>query len=259
MKCCIILRSGKLIGHIFQADEVLHSEKELLIEELASFTSKATWLSTLASSLSTATEATPPLQEPATQNEAKPHDTEHLGWGPKTADPGLDHVCPSEKLREVIDVDPALSAEQQDALYEIIKRNQAAFGLDGQLGHLKSKVHIELHPGTKPISMPPYYTSPAKCEVIDKQVDLWLSQDVIKESKSPWGAPVIIVYRNGKPRVCIDWRKMNKATVADQHPIPKQTDILQALSGAQYLSVFDALSGFTQMEFDNESRPITAI
>ena len=36
-------------------------------------------------------------------------------------------------------------------------------------------------------------------------------------------------------------------------------DILQALSRAQYLSVFDALSGFTQMEFDEESRPITAI
>jgi hypothetical protein len=41
--------------------------------------------------------------------------------------------------------------------------------------------------------------------------------------------------------------------VADQHPIPKQTDILQALPGLQYLSVFNALSGFMQMEFDEES------
>jgi hypothetical protein len=101
--------------------------------------------------------------------------------------------------------------------------------------------------------MPPYYASPAKRDIIDKQVDLWLSQGVIEESRSPWGAPVIIIYRNNKPRVCIDFRRLNKATVADQHPIPKQTDILQALSGAQYFSVFDALSGFTQMEFDEES------
>ena len=107
--------------------------------------------------------------------------------------------------------------------------------------------------------MPLYYASPAKKEIIDKQIDQWLSLDVIEESKSPWGAPVIIVYRNGKPRMCIDWRKLNKATMADQHPIPKQMDILQALSGAQYLSIFDALSGFTQMEFDEESRPIMAI
>ena len=68
-----------------------------------------------------------------------------------------------------------------------------------------------------------------------------------------------MVYRNGKPCICIDWRRLNKATVADQHPIPKQTDILQVLSGAQYLSVFDALVGFTQMEFDKESCPIMAI
>ena len=64
---------------------------------------------------------------------------------------------------------------------------------------------------------------------------------------------------NGKLHVCIDWCKLNKVTVADQHPILKQMDILQALSGVQYLSVFDTLFGFTQMEFDKESRLITAI
>ena len=155
-------------------------------------------------------------------------------------------------------MDPELEQLQRDALYQVIEQNQGAFGFDGRLGHYKTKVHIELKPGTKPISSAPYNASPAKREAIDKQIDLWLSQDVIEESKSPWGAPVIIVYRNGKPRMCIDYRKMNKATVADQHPIPRQTDILAALSGAQYLSVFDALSGFTQLEFDEESRPISA-
>jgi len=140
----------------------------------------------------------------------------------------------------------------------VIENNQGAFGFNGQLGHYKTKVHIELKPGTKPISAAPYNASPAKRQAIDQQIDVWLSQDVIEESKSPWGAPVIIVYRNDKPRMCIDYHKMNKATIADQHPIPRQTDILAALSGAQYLSVFDALSGFTQLEFDEESRPISA-
>ena len=163
----------------------------------------------------------------------------------------------SDKLREIIDVGPTLESGQRDSLYEVVERNQAAFSFDGRLGHLPSKVHITLM--MKPISMPPYHASPAKQEVIDKQLDLWLSQGVIEESKSPWGAPIIIIYCNGKPRVCIDWRKLNKAMVADQHPIPKETDILQALSSAQYLSVFDTLSGFTQMEFDEESRHKTAI
>jgi hypothetical protein len=88
-------------------------------------------------------------------------------------------------------VDPKLPETQQDKLYKVVEQNAQAFGFNGRLGHLKLKVHIELKLGTKPISMPPYHASPAKREIIDKQIDLWLSQDLIKES--PWGAPVIIM------------------------------------------------------------------
>lgn len=185
-------------------------------------------------------------------------DLEEYNWGPKTLDPGPDQIYPSSQLRETINVDAELDPAQRDVLYKVVKRNQAAFGFDGRLGNYKTKVHIELIPGTKPILSPPYHASPAKREAIDKQIDLWLEQDVIEESKSPWGTPVIIVYRNNKPRMCIDYHQMNKVTIADHHPILKQTDILAALSGAQYLSIFDTLSGFTQLEFDEESRPISA-
>src|SRR5271154_4148495 len=255
----IRVRSGELLGHLTKALDTLSSADSLTKDKLDLFTSRATQLAAMIPELDTLGKqnATETASQPDESED--PRDTEHLGWGPKTTDPGPEQIYPSDKLREVIDVDPTLSSEQRDALYQVVENNQAAFGFDGRLGHLDSKVHIQLVPDTKPISMPPYHASPAKREIIDKQIDLWLSQDVIEESKSPWGAPVIIVHRNDKPRLCIDWRKLNKATVADQHPIPKQTDILQALSGTQYLSVFDALSGFTQMEFDEESRPITAI
>ena len=85
----------------------------------------------------------------------------------------------------MIDMDLDLTSAQREALYKIVEDNQAAFGFDGRLGHYKTKVHIELVPGTKPISAPPYHASPAKREAIDKQIDLWLAQDVIEESKSP--------------------------------------------------------------------------
>jgi hypothetical protein len=241
----------------------LKAAASLTTQELWEFETKMSHLAALISqldALESSDAATRPapddqVQQLSTSNpmEAEPMDTKNQGWGPKTADPG------PEKLREVIDLDPLLEAQQREALYKVVEQNQAAFGFDGRLGHLKSEVHIELMPGTKPILMPPYYGSPAKRDVIDKQIDLWLSQGVIEESRSPWGAPVIIIYRNNKPRVCNDFRWLNKATVAHQHPIPKQTDILQALSGTQYLSIFDALSGFTQLEFDETSQPISAI
>src|SRR6266849_2227505 len=252
----ICVRSGELLGYITIAKSSLQAAVDLSEKERALFERHASLLAILVPDLDARREQNPFASE---NHDMVSEDSESTGWGPKTTEPSPDQVYSSEKLREIIDVDSALGHEQRELLYKVVEQNQTAFGFDGRLGHLPSKVHITLIPGTKPISMPPYYASPSKREVIDKQLDLWLSQGVIEESKSPWGAPIIIVYRNGKPRVCIDWRKLNKATVADQHPIPKQTDILQALAGAQYLSVFDTLSGFTQMEFDEESRPITAI
>ena len=255
----VLLRSGKLIGQLFKAEEALKRMDQASKEELDQFTTQPNQLSALVTLLNIrpSTSEVDDVRLHVAENHL-PQDQEESNWGPKISDPGPDQIYPSSKLRETIDVDPELETSQRDALYKVVERNQTAFGFDGRLGHYKTKVHIELVPGTKPISSPPYHASPAKREAIDKQIDLWLEQDVIEESKSPWGAPVIIVYRNNKPRMCIDYRRMNKATIADQHPIPKQTDILAALSGAQYLSVFDALSGFTQLEFDEESRPTSA-
>ena len=83
---------------------------------------------------------------------------------------------------------------------------------------------------------------PAKKAVMDEQIEKWFEQDVIEASRSPWSAPVVIVYRHGKPRFCVDYRKLNEHTIPDEFPIPRQSEILAAFSGAQLLSSLDALS-----------------
>ena len=47
-------------------------------------------------------------------------------------------------------------------------------------------------------------------------------------------------------------------TQADEYPLPRQTNILRALSGSQWLSTFDTLSGFHQLEILEEHCHITA-
>ena len=69
---------------------------------------------------------------------------------------------------------------------------------------------------------------------------------------------MVIAYRNGKPRFCIDYRKLNAVTIPDEFPIPRQSEILASLSGAQVLSSLDALSGFTQLELAEEDVEKTA-
>jgi hypothetical protein len=95
-------------------------------------------------------------------------------------------------------------------------------------------------------------------EVIDTQIDKWLKLGVIEPSKSPWEFPVVIVFRNGKPRFCVDYRQLNTCIKYNEYPLPRQTNILNALTGAQWLSTFDALSGFNQMEIKEEDREKTA-
>jgi hypothetical protein len=60
--------------------------------------------------------------------------------------------------------------------------------------------------------------------------------------------PAFIVYLNGKPRIVVNYRKLNEIAISDEFPLPKQEDILQALKGSQWLSTLDTLPGFTQLE-----------
>jgi hypothetical protein len=55
----------------------------------------------------------------------------------------------------------------------------------------------------------------------------------------------------------VDYRKLNAQTISDEFPIPQQSDIIQALSGSQVLSSFDALVGFNQVKMDDEAKEKT--
>ena len=100
-----------------------------------------------------------------------------------------------------------------------------------------AKVHIHMVDGQVPIAVPMYGTSPAKREVIEMQIKAWFEQEVIEKSISPsWSTPTVIAYCNGKPRFCVDYRKLNAVTIADEFPIPQQSEILSSLASSQVLS-----------------------
>ena len=164
---------------------------------------------------------------------------------------------PSARMEEFLDVGSLPDNLKYDA-WRMLKCRVKAFGFDGHLGHLPTKVHIRTQDGQVPISVPMYGSSLEKRRFMDVQIDTWFEQGVIEPSVSPWSAPVVIAYRNGKPRFCIDYRKLNAVTTPDEFPIPRQSEILQLLSGAQVLSSLDALSGFTQLELDLDDVEKTA-
>ncbi|KLO04895.1 hypothetical protein SCHPADRAFT_840037, partial [Schizopora paradoxa] len=125
--------------------------------------------------------------------------SETVEGGPKTAEPP-EETCESSKLLEEIHLSPDLTKDQEEAIKEIVNKNSEAFGLDGRLGHYEETfVEIPLKPDAQPISLPPFgSSSPEKRKVMDEQMDSWIQLGVIEPSKSPWGAPAFIIYRNGK-------------------------------------------------------------
>jgi len=174
-------------------------------------------------------------------------------YGPKLVEVPDQEDIPSQELITSLDFNLKLSKHQRSQLEEVVKQNQKAFSLDRRIGEYSDiKYTIKLKDNAEPVSMPPYHVSPEKRKDIDKQIDKWFSQGVICESDSPWGAPIIVVYRNGKAHVCIDYHHVNAVTQADEYPLPCQTNILRALSGSQWLSTFDPLSGFHQLEIVEE-------
>ncbi|EUC56265.1 Ty3/Gypsy polyprotein/retrotransposon, putative [Rhizoctonia solani AG-3 Rhs1AP] len=241
------LEQGQILGYMHHPNKSLNVKSELSKEELNSGITKAKLIRTLLKE----NKVSPPSEEEIKLS------TPAQG-GPKTSELPDPEVIPSERLLSEVHFGENLTDDQKKILSKIIVKNEQAFGLDGRLGHYPAEVEINLRPGTKEISLAPYSASPVKQEVINKQIDDWLRLEVIEPSKSAWGFPVLIVWRNNKPRFCIDYRKLNDVAVPDEFPLPKQTDILHALEGSQYLTTLDALAGFTQLKIKEEDRPKTA-
>jgi hypothetical protein len=123
-------------------------------------------------------------------------------------------------LEELIDIALDTPPEIRARTLALISKHIWAFGFDDHLGTLDTVTRIRMKEEAQPVSVPMYGASPAKRQVINEQMDKWIRQEVVELSKSPWAAPMVIVYRNGKPRFCMDYRKLNAMTIPNEFPIP---------------------------------------
>ena len=75
-----------------------------------------------------------------------------------------------------------------------------------------------------------------------------LSLGVIRESNSPFAFPIVIVKKkDGSDCICVDYRKLNKLTVADPGPMTPAEDLFQRLGKSKYYSKIDLSKGYWQI------------
>ncbi|MGV7343189.1 reverse transcriptase family protein, partial [Mycobacterium kansasii] len=107
---------------------------------------------------------------------------------------------------------------------------------------------IDLVPGTTPIALAVYRMTPVELQELKKQLEELLEQGFIRPSVSPWAAPVLFVRKkDGSLRLCIDYRKLNQATIKNKYPLPRIDDLFDQLRGAQFFSKIDLRSGYHQL------------
>ena len=110
-----------------------------------------------------------------------------------------------------------------------------------------------------PIRVPPRRIPGHYRDEVIRQLELMLSQGVIKESSSPWMAPTVFVpKKSGELRICVDYRALNKQSVKDSYPLPLPDEIQDRLTNATVFSTLDLHSGYWQLPVAEEDQPKTA-
>ena len=114
--------------------------------------------------------------------------------------------------------------------------------------------------------------NPTMKEVVRKEILKWLDAGIIYPiSDSPWVSPVHVVPKKGGMtviknekeelisvrtqtgwRICIDYRRLNKATRKDHFPLPFLDQVLDRLAGHEFFCFLDGYSGYNQISIAPE-------
>ena len=133
---------------------------------------------------------------------------------------------------------------------------------------------ILLEDGHKPSVEAQRRLNPTMKEVVREEVLKWLDTEVIYPiSDSAWVSPVQVVPKNGGTtvirienntllpsriitgwRICIDYRKLNKATRKDHFPLSFLDQMLDRLAGHEYYYFLDEYSGYNQIAIAPEDQ-----
>jgi hypothetical protein len=106
--------------------------------------------------------------------------------------------------------------------------------------------------------------NPTLKDIVKEELQKLLQANLIYPiSDSQWVSPLVIVpNKNGKWRIFVDFRDLNKATHRDYFPLPFIDQVLDTLSGKKYFSFLDGFNGYNQIQIapkDQEKTTFTCL
>ncbi|XP_060070509.1 uncharacterized protein K02A2.6-like [Ylistrum balloti] len=129
------------------------------------------------------------------------------------------------------------------------------------LGCLADKVKIKLKPDAEPVVEPCRKVPFALHDQLKQELDRMEELQVIKPIEEPTefvNSMVIVHKSNGKLRVCLDPRNLNRAICREHFKLPTREEIMAKFAGATVFSKLDASSGFWQLQLEEKSSKLCA-
>ena len=118
---------------------------------------------------------------------------------------------------------------------------------------------IEVKPGIEPPSKAPYRLSQKELEELKSQLDELLAKGYISKASRLTVRPFLFVdKKDGKLRLCVDYRALNKVTVKNSYPLSWIDDLFDRYTGAKYFSNIHLRLGYHQIRIAQGDEEKTA-
>ena len=155
-----------------------------------------------------------------------------------------------------LDIEPV----KLKVLKDLIGQYKDVFGRDNyDLGYCKTITHNIDTGDHPPIRQRYRRLHPPLKDLVSEELSRMEKQGIIAKSSSPWCSPLVPVKKkNGKIRICIDYRRLNSVTKLNSYPLPNIEDRISQFADTEFFSTLDLLSGYHQVALDEESREKTA-
>lgn len=166
----------------------------------------------------------------------------------------------SDKIFDEIHIGSNLTSEQNEQVEALLKQHMDVFSKhDENIGDCDMIKHrIDLIDDT-PFKQRHRRIPPSMIDEVRRHIEELLSSGIIRKSKSPYASNVVLVRKkNGKLRMCVDYRMLNKKTVKDSYALPRTEEIFDILHGSTLFSTIDMKSGYHQVNMEETHKCRTA-
>lgn len=154
-----------------------------------------------------------------------------------------------------------VDSTQKEELTVLLNKYRAVFALNLQELGCTDLVTMEIteEQNSKPVSMKPYRTSEQERRQIAEITEEWVRSGIISETRSPYASPVILVNKaNGKKRLCVDFRRLNRQTISQPYPMPDVDSQLSSLSAGKMFCTLDLSNGYLQIPLAEAAKDKTS-